>query len=304
MQSILVLAVFSLLMGLLASFVANTGSSTAQLDKQLARETQDYFRAIEQVVNGELTPNQLEASPPAWTAEQVLNQPALRPLAPGRWGSPLLDSWGNPIAMNTKFLRQNIALSGQAVAPVTGFIFISAGPDRVFQTTLISPSSLPALQGVVPAAGSDDIVLAFTDDDAQRAVLANLTSRLERIANAMLRDYQSKMTVYRATIENNYRTALQTNPATPPPDWNTILVNDANAPRFADVNDPNIRNSLGVTEEFAYLERLLPGNGRFQVTLSSPDLRQSATLGLINYSASPSPWSGMNLSIPLKGGFN
>jgi hypothetical protein len=206
--------------------------------------------------------------------------------------------------MNTRFLRQNTALSSQAVAPVTGFIFISAGPDRIFQTTLISPSSLAALQGVVPPAGSDDIVLVFTDDDAQRSVLASLTARLERIANAMLRDYQRKMTVYRATIESNYRTALQTNPAASPPNWNTILLNDANAPRFADITNDSVRNALGVTEEFAYFERLLPGNGRFQVTMNSPDLRQSATLGLINYLASPSPWPVMNLSIPLKGGFN
>ncbi|MCA3244324.1 MAG: hypothetical protein INF43_03340 [Alphaproteobacteria bacterium] len=304
MQTILVLAVFSLFMGILSSLVLGSGSNSAQLNKALQKETAQYFRAVEQVVNSELTPNQLEVAPPSWTAEQILTQPALRQLAPGRWGDPMRDSWGSPIRANTRFLRQNIALSAQAVAPITGFILISAGPDRVFQTTLNSPTTLAALQGVVPPSGSDDIVVAFTDEDSQRVVLANLTTRLERIANAMLRDYQTKMTIYRGTIEANYRTTLQTNPAAAPPDWNTLLLTDPNAPRFADITDTTVRNDLGVTEEFAYLERLLPGNGRMEVTLTSADLRQGATLQLVNFSASPSPWSVVNLSIPLKGGFN
>jgi hypothetical protein len=310
MQAVIILAFFSLLIGIMSSFVVGAGSSTSQLQNALTQETLTYFEGIEKVINQEFTPNRFEAAPLGTSIQEILSQTAILQIAPGKWANPTYDAWGNSLRLG--MVRENIPLSGQAVAPVTGFLLLSAGPDRVFQTTVpTNLSSLAALQGIMVPAGSDDILATFTDEDAQRNTLSMLTMRLERIAGAMLRHYQIQMVEYRTKIENDYRNALVSNPATPPPDLTALLASDSNAPKFVNLSTDNPnrfedRKPLGVPEEFDVLERLLPSGGQLEVSiLSGADLRFGATLVLRNPAGRlGSPWPTVNLTIPLKGGFS
>jgi hypothetical protein len=302
MQTVLILALFSMLITIMSSFVMGAGSSTAQLSQQRIAETKAYFRNIELVVNEDLTPAQLEAAPASQTAAQVLQQNAVAQMAPGSWGNPLVDAWGTPLRIPSSFPRANIALANGVMAPITGFVLISAGPDRTFQTSLPVANTLASLQGVVPPTGSDDIVVTFTNEDSQRRQLAILQARLERIAAAMLRHYRLQLSDYRGTIETNYRTALQNNPGTPPPNWATLLTSDPNAPQFVDLRNTNARPELGVAEEFDVLEKLWPNDGRMEVGFieTNPDLRLSATLVLRHTSSQP--WPFVDLRVPIRGG--
>ncbi len=304
MPAVFFIALFSLVIALMMSFVVGSGSNVGQLNQQLAQETENYFKNLELVVNQDITPKQLELANDTATAEQILRQNALAQMAPGRWGNPLYDAWGNPLSMPVNFPRENVAISADARVPVTGIILISAGPDRIFQTNLPTGGGLSGLFGVVPPSGSDDIVTTFTDEEAQRQTLASLNSRLERIAKAMLRVYKIEFAKYRLAVEANYRNELLSNPSAPPPDWSSLIANDENAPQFVDIRDTEARKTLGVEEEFAFLERLLPNNGQMRVTFqeSAPDLHLGATLLLTNAS-NASPWPVVQLKIPLKGGF-
>jgi hypothetical protein len=302
MQAVFILAFFSMLMAIMSSFIMGAGSSTAQLSRQRIAETEAYFRNIELVVNEDLTPAQLEAAPATQTAVEVLQQSPIAQMAPGSWGNPLVDAWGTPMRIPQSFPRANIALANGVMAPITGFVLISAGPDRTFQTSLPAANTLASLQGVIPQVGSDDLVATFTNEDAQRRQLAMLQARLERIATAMLRNYRLKLSDYRGTIEANYRAALQSNPGTPPPNWAALLTSDPNAPRFVDIRNTNSRPELGVAEEFAVLEKLWPNNGRMEVGFieTNPDLRISATLVLRHTSSQP--WPIVDLRVPIRGG--
>jgi hypothetical protein len=305
MQSILVFAFFSLLMGVISSFVIAVGGSSNQLKNTLVTETKQYFSSIEKVVKREYTTNQLQATPPGWTAAQLVSQTAIQQLAPGRWGNATYDAWGSPIRM--QLVRENLALSGQVVVPVTGILLVSAGPDRTFQVTNTSPSTLAALQGVVPPLGSDDVVLSFTDAEAQREVMNKLTNKLQRIADVMMRDYQVRVIAFRNDVETAYRQALLTNPTAVIPDFNDKVRNDPAAPQFADLADAQARQRLGVAEEFDYLERVVPQSGQLRVTtqlLNPSNPRDGVILGLSNNPANPSPWGVVNLSVTLRGGFN
>ncbi len=314
MQIALMLALFSLLAGVMSSYVVTAVVSTPQLSKALASETLAYFRGVDRVVNREFTPNQLQAMPVNMTMQDFMNQSAIRQLAPGQWGNPMLDAWGRSLRVMRQPLRQTVALSREVSVPVTGFVFISAGADGVFQTELPSQQiagstntaglNLARLQSIVAPTGSDDLVFAFTDEEAQRETYAMVKARLERIATVMMKDYQTKINVFKAVHDEAYRVQLLTNPTAVAPDLTVLLLTDPNAPSFADVNTEAARRDLGVLEEFVALERMLPNNGRMRVELTSSNLRLGATLTLSNFSTSPSPWPVVNLSIVLNGGIN
>ena len=67
MQAALLLAFFSLLIGIMSSFVVGAGSSSGQLKEALINETRAYFDNIARVVNEDITPARLEAAPDGTT---------------------------------------------------------------------------------------------------------------------------------------------------------------------------------------------------------------------------------------------
>jgi hypothetical protein len=183
------------------------------------------------------------------------------------------------------------------MAPVTGFILLSSGPDQVSQTDVSGITTLAGMSGAVAPAGSDDIIYAFTDEMAQRKQMEVVQSRVGRIAAAALADYQKRMNDYRTTRLAAYQQKLA---AGQPADLNAMMSDDGSAPTFLSLSDATQRRQLGVDEDITQLEKTLPkpadslnnvggGNLVMQSTASGNVL----TIRVLN-SGNPTPWSNSN----------
>jgi hypothetical protein len=149
----------------------------------------------------------------------------------------------------------------------------------------------------MPPTGSDDITYIFTDEAAQRRVLASLQTHVARIAGAALQDYQLRLNAYRRARLAAYQAALASGQSV---DLNAMLADDSNAPQFTDLSVAANRVSLGVDDDFRQVERVLPSGGRF--TVKSTAVSDTLTITVVNDAAKPTPWSPFTYQIKVKGG--
>lgn len=303
MNAVVLITLFSMVMGLIMSFAVGSSSSQSQMAFKNNKETETYFQNFERVINQELTPDRLQAVPAGTVTSMtaVLMQSApIRAIAPGKWGNPLVDAWG--VSITVHVVRENIALSPEVTVPVTGIALISGGRDRIIQTAVApAPTTIAALQGVVPATNSDDIVRVFTDQKAQERTYNSLRSRLQHIADQMEKTYRLALTQYSQEKRAQYVSDVATNPATPPVDILNLLLTDSAAPAFSTMNVANERRTTDPDTDAEFIQRLLPDNGNLRID-NPANQHISTTLRIVNDTL-PSPWGVVNIKIPIKGEF-
>jgi hypothetical protein len=294
MPTLFLIGLFSFLMVMMSSIIMEITQSRQQLTQSLAAETEAYFKSIHDLVTFDMIPNNLEivprpaaGVPPQEAGEALLNQDAIRRLAPPNLQSDTMrDAWGAPLTV--RMIIENSALDTNTVARVAGVLLYSTGPDGVAQTNLLNVSNtLVSYQGVM--AQGDDIVMYFNTMEPLRGVYKLINKDLDHIKAAVERDFNERFRAYRDQAVATYQAQLLENPATPAPDFNALATTDPAFPRIADVGNTATRSRLGVDEAFMRLERLLPNGGRMRVTtLASTSLE--ITFGVQNDTLNPSPW--------------
>jgi hypothetical protein len=300
MQAALLVAIFTLLFAVMASLVSNNPNSS-QLKANWIAQTKAYFKNIELVVNNKLTPSYWQANPGniATLADYIRNTNSLKQLSPSAFPDKALDPWGSVLqgAILTRTMPEFVDAStgAKVLAPVTGFLLVSPGPDRTLQTTLptiTGTTTLAVLQGVTAA--GDDIVYTFTDEAAQIDQLKRIRAHLDRIAAAALQDYQQKLATYRAARVAAYQAQLSASGSVS--DLDTMMQDGSDAPTFADLSVAAQRVSLGVDEDFREIEvgSSITGNGtadRNYLVVKSTSVSDTITLSI--YNGSPAtPWTG------------
>lgn len=297
MQAILLITMFTLMLSVINGIITGSGSSTAELTAERIAQTKAYFKAIDAVVNQELTPNHWKANTVGTTnvAQFVRLVPSLKQLSPSRFTDKALDPWSNPIVgkiiTENRIIYADAATGARVMAPITGFLLVSMGPDRQLQTKL-NVTTLSGLLGAVPPAGSDDIAYTFTDEMAQRDQLKRLQGHVGRIAAAALQDYQLRLSTYRAARIASYQAQLAAGGSIA--DLDDMMEDGANAPTFLPLSSAATRTALGVDEEFQRVEegtsitsRASSQRGRLRVLSSAV----GKTLTLKVYNGSPAtPW--------------
>lgn len=307
MQAIIVVALFSLVLAIAGGIAIGSGPNTQQMTRMQVQQMQDYFHDVE-VVMRDITSNQLEAAPATVNdiVPYIQSNQNLMQLSSGRWADPALDAWGNPL--KGYVVRENRVLytngSDKVVAVVTGVVLASAGPDREFQTDVSAAGTIAALQGILPPVGSDDIVAVFTDESTQQETWQGMMTRLRRIANAELNDYQLKLASYKLALDDKRRQELADTGAITTPSLDVMLKTDPDAPKFADINVAANRLALGVDSDFSALERIWGNGGRMKV-VSTANADGTLTLQLVNDPLNPTVWgssgSGLQYSIIIQG---
>ncbi|MFN7162927.1 MAG: hypothetical protein ACK5VJ_00170, partial [Pseudomonadota bacterium] len=156
MPTLFLIGLFSFLMVMMTSVVLEISQSRQELSQELVTETEKYFKSIHDLVTYDMIPNELEVTPRpvSGTSAQVagealLNQDAIRRLAPPNLQSDaLLDAWGAPLTI--RIVNENSALDTNTVARVAGILLHSNGADGVAQTNLaLISNTLVGYQGVV-----------------------------------------------------------------------------------------------------------------------------------------------------------
>lgn len=297
MQAIIIMALFSLVLSIAGGIAIGSGPNTQQMVQMQVQQMQEYMRNVEIIMN-DITRNELEAAPSTVTdmVPYIQSNQNLMQLSSGRWADPALDAWGNPL--KGYVVRENRVLyvngTDKIVAVVTGVVLASAGPDREFQTSIPTVTTIAALQGILPPVGSDDIVAVFTDEATQQDLWQGMMTRMRRIANAELNDYQLKLGTYKLALEEKYRQEIAETGAVTSPSLEVMLKTDPDAPQYADLNSTAGRLALGVDSDFSALERTWGNGGRMKVT-STSNADGTLTLQLVNDPLNPTIWGSGGL---------
>lgn len=311
MQAVVFIAIFSLALSILMGLAAGYGPSTKQLIGTQVEETKKYFKDVQTVIR-DTTRNNLEAAPATVTdiVPYMQSNQNIAQLSLGRWGDPTLDIWGNPVkgfvVRAEGSLYAGPAGTGDIVSStISGIVLLSAGPDRVFQTTLPKSKTFTAIYGAAVPLGSDDILTVFTDEVEQRQNWEDMVTQMNRLASALLSEYQSRLTAYKNDVEAQRQQEIATNGYSSITLENKLLT-DPNAPNFIDVTTPANRKPLGSDEDFALLERTWGNGGRMKViSVVGTAAESSMTLRLVNDPVNPTVWgsppSKLQYSINIKG---
>lgn len=302
MQAALLVAIFTLLFAVMASLVSNNPNSS-QLKANWIAQTKGYFKSIDLVVNNKITPTYWQANPNNITtvADYIRNTNSLTQLSPSAMTDKALDPWKSVIqgVILTRTMPEfaDPTTGARVLAPVTGFLLVSPGPDRTLQTTIptiTAGTTLAVLQGVTAA--GDDIVYTFTDEAAQIDQLKRMRAHLDRIGAAALQDHQQQLATYRTARVAAYQAQLAASGSVS--NLDTMMEDGADAPPFADLTVAAQRVTLGVDEDFREIESGTSITGDSASTanrnfLAVKSTSVSDTITLSVYNGSPAtPWTG------------
>lgn len=297
MQTIMIIAIFSMVIAIMGSMISNGTSNSKQLVQDRVTETRQFFDSVAKVVRSEITPDYFEGNPNGATtpADYIKGLQQLKLLSTGRMSDPSLDAWGRPIDGRIFTSYQSLTSStdsrNKVLVPVTGFLFVSSGPDGILQTTIPTITNLSGIYGVVAA--GDDIVYSFDNRRAQEDMLKSIDARMQRIGTAALKELQSrvapyrqaKLAAYQAQVANGKDVSIDT----------LDITHDVNAPTFIDLGSTSQgldnRLKLGVDEEFTILEARTPTNKQMALTTEVPaTLSDPLVIEIKNNANRPTPW--------------
>lgn len=305
MQTIFIISIFSLIMTVISAIISMGSSNTAQLTDQRIEETRQFFENISRVALNDITMEYMHGNPNGATTPEsfIKNLSEIKRLSSGRLTNPALDAWGQEIqgAVLTEYqsLTASTDPENRVIVPVTGYLLVSGGPDRVIQTTITSPTNVAQIYSVVVPTNSvgvpqnDDIIYAFDNRTVQQQILESIKARMNRIGTAALKELQVRISDYRQTKLATYQQQVASGQQG---DLTLLdITNDTAAPKFLALDNSNQgkdnRRLLGVDEEFAMLEREIGTGGQFVLSAAQPSSTMAPlVIGITNDPAKPTPW--------------
>lgn len=298
MQAVFILSLVTMIMAIMGSMIAGGTSGASQLTADRITETRTLFTDISKVILNDITRQHLHANPQGITdpAEYIRNMPAVKQLASGRYADPAADAWGNPIQGRIFTTYENLQTSSaiRVVVPVTGFAFVSGGPDGIIQTNLPTVTQLSQIIGITAPQGSDDIVLNFHNRGAQEEQFAVMRASLSRIGSAAVGELKARLSILRQERLEEYQRLIAAGQAA---DASMLDITmdpcTAEVPCFLplDNTDTGIANRrrLGIDGEFDSLQRTVDG-GRMEVVAVQPATLADPMVLRLRNSDSPTTW--------------
>jgi len=302
MQAMFIFSLFTFVLALMGSIISFGSKDAAILTDERIKETGRFFEAMAQVVKNDVTQKYLTANPHnhVTIANYIKGLPEVAAMSAGLYNDLGVDAWGRPLqgAIVTEYQLITASADANSVVsvPVTAIAFVSSGPDGVLQTVLpLNPTTINQVRNiVVPTNGSglptsDDIVYTFDNREDQMRQLQTIHAHMERIGTASLKEYQYRVTSFRAGLIAAYEQDVALGKAVAAPDMN--LANHSNAPKMLSLESEANRYSLGVDEDIAVLERTLASGRRMVLSAVTPATANSPLeLTLTNSPGSPTPW--------------
>ncbi|TKW60933.1 MAG: hypothetical protein DI628_08590 [Blastochloris viridis] len=297
-----IFSLFTFVLALMGSIISFGSKDAAILTDERIKETGRFFEAMAQVIKTDVTQKYLTANPNnhVTIANYITGLPEVAAMSAGLYNDVGVDAWGKPLqgAIVTEYqLITASADANSAVSvPVTAIAFVSSGPDGVLQTVMpLNPTTINQVRNIVApsdAAGrptSDDIVYTFDNREDQMRQLQTLHAHMERIGTASLKEYQYRVSDFRAALIKQYETDVALGKAVAAPDMN--LANQPNPPKMLSLDSSANRYKLGVDEDIAILERTLASGRRMVLSAVTPATATAPlVLTLTNSSSSPTPW--------------
>lgn len=302
MQAMFIFSLFTFVLALMGSIITSGTKGAETLTEERIKETGRFFEAMAQVIKNDVTQKYMTANPfnHVTIPNYITGLPEVAAMSAGLYSSVGVDAWGKPLQGAIVTQYQLITASADANSavsvPITAIAFVSSGPDGVLQTVIpANPTTIGAVRNIVVptnAAGqptSDDIVYTFDNREDQMRMLQTIHSHMERIGTASLKEYQYRVTDFRAGLIRQYETDVALGKAVAAPDMD--LSTHANPPVMLSLATPENRYKLGVDEDILILERDLSSGRRMLLSAAAPTTATAPlVLTLTNDPSKPTPW--------------
>lgn len=302
MQAMFIFSLFTFVLALMGSIITFGTKSSENLTLDRIKETGRFFEAMAQVIKNDVTQKYLTANPNnhKTVPTYIVGLPEVAAMSAGLYSNVGVDAWGKPLqgAIVTEYqlITASADASSAVRVPVTAIAFVSSGPDGELQTVIPSnPTTIGQVRNIVvptSASGlptSDDIVYTFDNREDQMRLLQTLHAHLERIGTASLKEYQYRVTDFRADLIKKYEQDVAKGIAVTAPDME--LASHSNAPVMLSLTTVSNRYKLGVDEDIAILERTLASGRRMVLTATAPSSTTAPLrLTLTNNPNNPTPW--------------
>ncbi len=201
MQAVVLFVMFGLITSVMGAIIVSISNGAIQIKEQQIESTKQYFRDIEFLFNKVIVTEQM-AMPVIVPAKDYLIQPSIKKLANLTWGTLQQDPWKSDYLVEVG--TTNTLIANGVTVPITAFLLVSLGPDRVIDpdlqaeiTALPSPASVRDImrieQKIAALNGSsDDIVYTFNTRTAIGKRWLAVEDRLQRIGSILLQDFAQK----------------------------------------------------------------------------------------------------------------
>lgn len=299
MPAIFFITLLTAIMGIMGAIISGMSSSSAQLKANYIAETRTYFDSVRQVVLSDITPQNMHANIAGGTdiVAYLRATPQIQQLASGRTGDAATDAWGR--TLKGYIVTENQALQANVIAPVTAIALVSAGPDGVFQTKITAATTINQVTSLAVPAGSDDILISFTNRGAQEQILAGMEAAMRRIGSAAVKELQGRLAAHREKQLASYQKQIKDGGS---PNISMLDVSlDTTAPKFIALNNTKNgianRRALGIDNDFDTLQRVLPNKGSLQVIATAPTTSKAPLVLQLQNATKPSPWPTVNYQI-------
>jgi hypothetical protein len=302
MQAMFIFSLFTFVLALMGSIMTSGSKSSEILTEERIKETGRFFEAMAQVIKTDVTQKYLTANPNNHSTipNYITGLPEVAAMSAGLYSSVGIDAWGKPLQGAIVTQYQLITASADANStvsvPVTAIAFVSSGPDGELQTVIpTNPTTINAVRNIVVPTDSsgkptsDDIVYTFDNREDQMRLLQTIHSHMERIGTASLKEYQYRVTDFRANLIKEYETNVSLGKAVAAPDMD--LSTYANPPKMLSLETDANRYALGVDEDMAVLQRELASGRNMVLNAAAPTgANAPLILTLTNSTTKPTPW--------------
>lgn len=208
MQAMIIFGIYGMFLATMGSMIAMLSSTTREIiDKQI-NLTQNLFSDVEAFYTGIYTVKNLNMALPSSQSTQtdfeeenaqiyLVAQPEIQEFLNWNISSLPQDPWGEPIKVMAT--QEIMPVDAGVSVPVTGLALVSTGRDLTIESAtqsalnnfFASPTPRPVrqLMRIEAPAGSDDIVHAFSNYNAQRDNWLRISDQFNRLIEAILIQY-------------------------------------------------------------------------------------------------------------------
>lgn len=207
MQALFLFVLFGLFFAVVQGLISGGAQSAIQLKLAQEQGTEAFFRDIEDLMNDQIIPQNLRVPNLGNDISAYLDLDAVREGVNWNYSnSTTEDPWQVPFTGFVVHQRVPVRAQtdgGQVHLPITGFLLVSAGPDRFIDPALqarinaLTPlSEIRDLLNVGTISGSDDIVYTFSTYTALEDRWQEVETRVSEILQSVSRQYTNNYLLF------------------------------------------------------------------------------------------------------------
>jgi|GEM_PF-2511727 len=215
MQALFFFALFGLFFSVVQGLISGGAISAIQLKQSQLDGTTVFFRDFENLINQQVIPQSLRVPDLGNNITAYLDQDLVKEGVNWNYSTKTTeDPWNSAFdgfVVHQRTAVRSQAGGGQVHLPITAFVLVSAGPDRVIDPTLrarlnglSATSEVRDVLNIDASTNTDDIVYTFSTFAALEDRWQEIEDRINETAQAASRQYTTNYLIFLEQLLNVY----------------------------------------------------------------------------------------------------